>query len=186
MKTKKEIRKDANAARLALTKEEWQNFSNKITEKMISLPEFIEASHIFCFMDFKGEVCTDGIIQAALSMEKIVYIPRVEGEIMYFYRYESEDDLVISNFGIEEPAPGAVPADVFEGLMVVPGVSFDKNCNRLGFGGGYYDRFLSEHTRIFKAAVAFECQLCDRIPTAPHDINPDLLITERDVYYANT
>ncbi len=95
--------------------------------------------------------------------------------------------LIKGKMGILEPDPAFCPCmdDEEDALMIIPGVAFDRELNRIGYGAGYYDRYLSIHKAHPTVAVAFECQLFDAVPCDRHDIRPQCLITERACYLPN-
>ena len=101
---------------------------------------------------------------------------------MIFFRIDGEEDLEPGYFGIREPKQGLSAADGSNGLMIMPGVAFDRSRGRVGYGGGFYDRYLAAHPDLFTAAVAFEFQLFDQVPREETDILPRCLITEKQIY----
>lgn len=101
---------------------------------------------------------------------------------MIFYQISHPEDLEPGYYGIREPKTDLSVADGEDGLMVMPGVAFDDRRHRVGYGGGFYDRYLSKHTRHFTAALAFEFQMMEEVPTEPTDLLPDVVITEKTIY----
>ena len=151
----------------------------------------------FCFKSFKNEVNTEPIIELLLTRGIAVCYPRIEivpetagdaiqHKTMNLYQAgDTEGDFELGAYGIREPNPmrcrKVLPTEV--DLVLVPGVAFDRSMNRLGYGGGYYDRFFPRtRETCVKAALAFELQLIDKIPVDPYDTVMDYLITERKVY----
>lgn len=182
METKKSIRKAIAARRRASTEEERRAADEKITAAVLALPEFQAASCIYIYMSYNREVETRRIIQAAWGQGKRVAVPRVEGQEMAFYLLESFDQLVPGCVGIPEPMDGMRLAGDEDALMIMPGVAFDASCRRVGYGGGYYDRYLSRHTGHPRVAVAYSFQLIPQAPWEPTDIFPDKLVTEEQIY----
>ena len=84
-------------------------------------------------------------------------------------------------YGILEPDAG-IPASADDGLMIMPGVAFDTNRNRVGYGGGYYDRYLESHPQLHTLALAFDMQVLFEVPAEEQDIKPQLLVTETNIY----
>lgn len=109
---------------------------------------------------------------------------RVNGDIMDFFRVRSKDDFEIGAYAILEPKgeSKAGKEEARDGFMVVPGVAFDADRNRIGFGGGYYDKYLELYPELFTAAVAFGFQIVEGVPTEANDIRPQKLITEERIY----
>ena len=123
---------------------------------------------------------TAEILKYCLKEGKAVYCPRVTGKEMDFYRISAVEELAAGFHGILEP-PGA-PERLFrpgkKALMVMPGVVFDRQHHRIGYGGGYYDRYLQGLQGIVTAALAFSFQVVEEIPAEPHDIRPQIILTE--------
>jgi 5-formyltetrahydrofolate cyclo-ligase len=134
----------------------------------------------------------DSLLERAVSDGKNVYIPKIldddKTKVMRFYRYDGH--FTKGSFGILEPqnvSETSMYPDMKEGvsdtLMIMPGVAFDINKNRLGYGGGFYDRYLQEHKEfdIYKAAVAFDMQVLDELPVDIYDIKADCIVTEKRI-----
>ena len=187
---KKELRKQALEKRNALTIEERMEKSNHISDAVIRHPAFIEADSVLLYASFRSEVDTVQIFKSAISSGKKVYFPKVLGVEMEFYHVESEEDFETGTWGILEPRVEAHKKYIFKqeekSCMILPGAVFDKAGNRIGYGRGYYDRFLSsiEPNGIFKIGIAFSCQIIDieAFPKEEHDVCLDALITECDSY----
>ena len=178
--SKEDIRRKVREAREAYPLESVQKDSHIICEKLIAMKEYREASHVFLYMASPHEVDASAILKDALESGKKVYIPRVIlMGVMEFYRIFDETDVEIGSFGIREPVEGAPLAQVKEGFMVMPGIAFDQNLRRIGYGGGYYDRYL-EHVQegaIYRIALAFDFQVFSSLPADDWDIPIDGIIT---------
>ncbi|MDD7740428.1 MAG: 5-formyltetrahydrofolate cyclo-ligase [Fusicatenibacter sp.] len=177
METKQSIRKEVFGRRKMAPQEEIENKSDLIFRKLIGLPEFSQAEYFFAYMDFKKEVMTGKMIEYALSLGKKVAVPKVEGDHMVFYEISDFTKLESGYFGIPEPE-GCKECCAQTGFLLVPGVAFDAQKHRIGYGKGFYDRYLCAHPGFFTAAIAFEFQLFDAVPFEETDIRPDILITE--------
>ena len=123
-----------------------------------------------------------GVMRYRCIPWKKVAAPKVVGEDMIFYQISQPEDLEPGYFGIREPKTSLPVADGEDGLMIMPGVAFDNQRHRVGYGGGFYDRYLSKHTSHFTAALAFEFQMMEEVPTEPTDLLPDVVITEKTIY----
>lgn len=145
-----------------------------------ALPEFAAASHVLIFASLPDELPTAEFI-AKHRASKHFYLPRVVGDALLIAPMSG--DLAEGAFGILEPTGDAVALDTIE-LAIVPGVAFTPDCKRLGRGGGYYDRLLSE-ARCLTVAVALDRQVLDDIPSEPHDVNMDIVVTQSNVYRKN-
>ncbi|MCD7820493.1 MAG: 5-formyltetrahydrofolate cyclo-ligase [Lachnospiraceae bacterium] len=151
--------------------------SRKICDAVLKLPDFQNAETIYVYMDCKGEVSTKPLIEAAWRLGKKVAAPKVEGEDMSYYYITSYADIADGYFHVPEPVTKELAEDE-EAFLLVPGVGFDLNRNRCGYGKGFYDRYLAAHTRHVTAAIAFDFQIVDEIPVRPEDIRPMYLFTE--------
>ena len=100
---------------------------------------------------------------------------------MEFFHIENFGQLHPGTMGILEPEEGAL-ADGADALVIMPGVAFDRDRRRIGYGGGYYDRYLAAHPCLPTMAVAFDCQVLDEVPYDEYDIRPQILVTETSVY----
>ena len=180
---KKWLRKEAAAIRDAIPEQERAAQSEKIFGRVTELKEYHNSDAILCYYSIGSEVDTHQFLDRAISDGKRVYIPRVlSKEEMRFYLYESEK-LAVSRFGIPEPEEDSEKEFVFEKespekcLVVMPGLSFDNDGGRLGYGGGYYDRFLAARPGMHTCAVAFGAQIREHVPTDPLDVRPQKVIT---------
>jgi 5-formyltetrahydrofolate cyclo-ligase len=124
------------------------------------------------------EVRTEGVLEAARKMGKSVSLPRLSGEKISFFEFSDETDLVPGEFGILEPNPRS--AATIPEVLVVPGIAFDSRGYRLGYGKGYYDRYLSEFP-TYSIGLAFSIQIVDKIPNTDHDVPLNALATEKGI-----
>lgn len=181
METKKDIRKYIYGVRKKCTDQEVENWSRKITEKVLSHPAFIQAEKIMVYADYNHEVITRYIIEEAWKLKKEVAVPKVSGKNMIFYKLTDFSQLEEGYYGIPEPTKGQI-VDWQDALMIMPGVAFDRGNHRVGYGGGFYDRFLEKHPGLIRLAVAFEFQILNQVPAEPTDILPQIIITEETIY----
>lgn len=183
---KKELRRQILEARDQLKPDARTEYSRRIKHKLKMHRLYQKAETVLSFVSFGSEVDTVEIISAALQDGKKVYCPRVEGEELQFYRILCRQDLQPGYKGIWEPTGTTErfspekKEDLKKSLVLIPGVVFDKNRNRIGYGKGFYDRFLSRYPGIPSIAVAYSCQLAEKVPGEEHDKRPDVLITEQD------
>ena len=181
MEEKKAIRKQVFAARKAHTDQQIDDWSRKIAETVTALPEYSNSQRIFAYADYNHEVMTKYIIEAAWNDGKEVAVPKVVGQDMVFYKLTDFAQLEKGYFGIPEPARGEI-VQWEEALMIMPGVAFDRQNHRVGYGGGFYDRFLEKHPYITRVAVAFEFQMMSEVPVESTDISPEIIVTEKEIY----
>ena len=167
-----------------MSTEERAEKSGKIAEKLFKLEEYDEAANIFLYASFGSEVDTWSIIRWLLNEGKAVALPRCTSDTsMVFHYINSLDELTEGYKGIPEPKE-SLPAALSEpDLMIVPGVAFDAEMNRIGYGKGYYDRFFKAiPLYVPKIALAFEVQMVSEIPYETLDETMDKIITEERIY----
>lgn len=183
MVKKAQIRKMMIQERLLMTEDEVLEKSKMITEMVLGLPEYQWADTIFCYVDFRNEVRTREIIEDAWKNGKKVVIPKVEGKVMNFYQVQNWTELREGYMDILEPVESCKKMEMQNEntLMIMPGVAFDEKRNRIGYGGGYYDKYLSERNGICKIAIAFEKQIYQTLPCEVHDLKPNMVVTERRI-----
>lgn len=149
---KKQIRRRVLARRDALTSQEQRRASCLITERLLGHQWFYRAGSLLCYVSYGSELDTRELIQEALRLEKEVYVPKVEeNRRMDFFRIGALEELQPGFHGILEPRDTAriyVGEGAKRTLMLMPGVAFDICGNRLGYGGGYYDRYLAAHPQF--------------------------------------
>lgn len=176
---KKELRREIRGLRKAHTDEEIHTMSLSVKERLLALPEYQKAKVLYAYMDCKHEVETRDVIRAAWAAGKRVAVPKVLGqEMRFFYITSFEEDLEEGSFGIQEPREEH-PAEEEDALLLMPGVAFDLKCHRVGYGGGFYDRFLEKHPGLVTAALAFEFQVKEEVPFEEFDIRPAKVVTEK-------
>ena len=182
MTEKKDIRKQILAARGRMTEMEIREKSLAIRQKIFSLNEYKTCRLLLSYASYRNETDTSYIIQKALSDGKEVALPKIEGRRMVFYKIQSPDDLKPGTMGIPEPPKGRT-ADGEEALMIMPGIAFDRQLHRIGYGGGFYDRYLSVHTNLFCIAIAYSFQVLGSVPFEETDIRPQMLVTEQEIIF---
>ncbi len=180
MEKKKEIRKRVLAKREALTPAERYRSAVLVTDRILDHHWFNNAEYLLLFASYGSEISTDALFQEALKKGKRVYMPRVEGEVMEFYRIASKEELVAGYKGIFEPdgmSEKFLYSEAFrqnpdEVLMIMPGAAFDPKRNRIGYGKGFYDKYLADKQELHTIAIGFDCQMVDCINTDENDIKP--------------
>ncbi len=177
------IRKQMKQLRADMTRTERFEKSMQIFEQLITVPEFKRADRIYTYVSMDNEIDTIMFIDYSLSLEKRVFVPRVSGKDMEFYEISDISELNPGYMGIYEPdINGKEPDYSRTGFMCMPGLAFDKSYNRIGYGGGFYDRYLSVENKLYKAALAYEAQLFESIPAQDGDVRPDMIVTEESIY----
>lgn len=179
---KSAIRKEILNKRKQMSQEEVDAKSQQILNQLISLNIVENPQVILCYMDFRNEVKTDAIIEYLLEQDKVVVLPKVNTETntLDLYQIEGFKDLVTSSMGIREPneeLPQILPSDI--DLILAPGVAFDLNGYRMGYGGGFYDKLLPQvRPDCNVIALTFDLQLVPKLPIEGHDQPMSAILTE--------
>lgn len=195
---KKEIRQEVTEKKNALTNEQVAEWSEQLKDKFCSLDVYQNADCIYFYMSYNNEVQTVPMIEQAIRDGKRAAVPVMlmsgnsfnkKGEpkhdYMEFVYINSMDECRPNFMGIPEPPEELVTehperiADEKDVLILMPGLAFDQEKNRIGYGGGFYDKYLDSHpdTKFNKVALCFDFQIYDHIPTEEHDEKMDLVIS---------
>lgn len=185
---KDEIRKAMIEKRIRMDPKDALSFSRIIQGRIMSIPPFSESRVIMAYMHIRNEVMTDLIIKATLDAGKVLCMPRVvSAEAMEAAPIaDPMNDLEISPFGIPEPRANISSVDpACIDLIIVPGVAFDRSGYRIGFGKGYYDRFLRLlRSDCLKISPAYHFQLHEHVPHEAKDFPVDMIVTETETITA--
>ncbi|MCL2052331.1 MAG: 5-formyltetrahydrofolate cyclo-ligase [Lachnospiraceae bacterium] len=181
MNEKQELRNQYLKYRDSLSLTEINEKSQKVIKKLRGLPDFQKADTILTYVECRSEVRTTEMIDGLLAQQKKrVFCPKVIFNEIEFYEITSLALLKLGYKGIKEPEDNGEmfvkPAK--NCLIIMPGVAFSKNRGRLGYGKGFYDRFLTRFPGIKAVALAYECQIAKSLPSESHDKCPDLIVTE--------
>ena len=172
---KSEIRKQMRALRKNLSAEQVSDAEEKVFENLKKITEFGLAKSCFCYVDFKNELPTKKIRDFFAQRELLV--PVVDSDIMHAVKAESGNRKNI--FGIDEPAEFEIVNFPPE-IAIIPLLACDKKGNRIGFGKGYYDKWLQGKS-LLKIGVCYDFQVIDSVPSEPTDIRLDYVVTEREI-----
>lgn len=183
---KKKIREEMLAMRKALSKKERNHLSGKIAEHIIHSPLYDKNHHICIYQPFRGEVICDKIKTQAFLDKKMIYVPvtNVEQKSVTFYRIDESTTFTAGAYGIMEPAE-KLEENILKNpaLILMPGLAFDEKKHRVGYGGGYYDRYLENHHEHITVALCFGFQVLNYdLPYEEHDILPDYIVTENGLF----
>ncbi len=181
---KQQLRKEVLANLQKMTYRTYVNDSHELGHKLLSLPIIMEATTIAVTVSRRPEVDTIAIIEALWQLGKTVVVPKCETptKTMKFYILEDFAQLETVYMDLREPNPVVceeITPDIID-IVIVPGVVFSPQGYRIGFGGGYYDRFLAMYP-LPTVALAFDCQVRDKVPRDVYDIPIDTLITNTAV-----
>ena len=186
------LRRDVLARRDIMPRSDIMALSSRVVARLCAQPLFQQSRFPLFFISFRSEVYTHDMIKARLSSGKTVLVPRSlvrERKLEIFRIRNWQRDLVPGAYGILEPRPDRAEKFSDPALIdsvLVPGSVFDRKCGRYGYGGGFYDRFLSqEAVNAMRIGLAFQFQIMKDIPLAPHDQRLDMVITEMELITCN-
>ncbi len=177
--TKKELRRQILQLRDSLSSEEQKRAAFLITERILGHQWYYLSDVVIGFAGYGSEINTDEILEDALRSGKALYLPKIEGDEMHFYLVQDLSELQVGYKGIREPK-GDSERYVYEAdkavktLMLMPGVAFDLMRNRMGYGKGFYDRFLEDkpELQLRTIAIGHKCQMVEEVPFDEHDVKP--------------
>ncbi|MGM0501707.1 MAG: 5-formyltetrahydrofolate cyclo-ligase, partial [Bacillota bacterium] len=183
---KEQQRKEQLTIRKKLSDQKVSEKSKKIAEKLFNNSVFQEAETILIYINFKNEVKTKKIIKQMLKENKRVIVPITDQAEKRLYLSELKDfnqELSSGAYGILEPKEEyrrfVAPQEL--DLIILPGVAFDQQGNRIGYGGGYYDRLLTAVPHVKTIALAFTEQIIDKVKTSVYDQKVEQIITDKRV-----
>lgn len=183
--TKEIMRKRIVLLRECMTPVEREKASYYAFDRFFKLPEYQTAEKIFAFAGYGSEVATLNSVFKMINSGKRVSLPKVIDEKhMEFYEVKKISDIKKNGIGIPEPEVEYPPSDYKPDIMLIPGCAFDRGFNRLGYGRGYFDRYLRENGYekfVWKIALGFACQVVEQVPTEEWDVPVDMIITEKEV-----
>lgn len=188
--TKKEIRKQILAERRALDEETVALASQVVCRKVLGIDAYEEAEDVCLYMPIRNEIDAMLLAEAALADGKRVWVPKVIEKhsgakgagVMRFNAYTGEDDIVTGAYDIRESTSEEFLEPTDKTLIIMPGAVFTPWRDRIGYGGGFYDRFLDEHPQCRTIALCFDLQVVDEIPTEEFDRKPDYVVSETSIY----
>jgi 5-formyltetrahydrofolate cyclo-ligase len=176
---KRALREEARAIRRAIPAAERDERDARIREQALALPELARARVVGCYVSVGSEVGTTLLLRALLAKGIVVAVPVTEGDHLRFVRLDHPWALAPGAHGIPEPREPRtdVPGEDLE-VVLVPGLRFGRDGSRLGNGRGHFDRFLAEHPKAKRVALAFREQVVDSVATEAHDQPMDVIVTE--------
>lgn len=173
---KQELRRAIRERKRAMTEEEIVERSNALAEKFYNTPAYQAASTIYGYLPYNQEVRTIPMLQRALDEGKRVAVPKVYGEEMRFIYLEDLTQVSKGYAGIPEPIADAPVAEDQRALVLMPGLAFDPQGHRIGYGGGFYDRFLAQEPHHPTLALCYEFQMQAHLDTEEFDIPVDTVL----------
>lgn len=183
MKSKSELRTEMAKLRDVMPEGERKGKSRLIWKRLLSLPEFTSAKTIAFYLSKGSEADTPETIEESLKLGKKIMVPITDSEIE-LVEFTSFEDLAPAKYGILEPKTKKILKGEPD-IVIVPGLAFDPDFHRLGYGKGYYDRLLKKIKSI-RIGVCFDIQIMEKIPRDGHDQRLDIIITEKRIMRVET
>jgi len=183
---KNELRKKIKDCRNSIDAQTKAELDLNLAENLFKVKEFVSAETVLCYMSMQNEVDTKEIINCLFKLHKRVALPRcvdLDGK-MEFYLISDFSSLEKSRFGVLEPKANenARLTDFNKAVCIMPALAFDIKGNRLGYGKGYYDRFLSTYP-ICKIGICHDDFVFESIPYQRYDIAADIVVTDKKLIY---
>ena len=173
---KKELRKQIREKKRAMTPEEIQSASQKLKELFLATEQYQKAKTIYGYLPYNQEVRTVPILEQTLVDGKRVAVPKIFGDEMKFIYLTDLTQVEEGYAGIPEPVADGPVADDPTALVLMPGLAFDKEGHRVGYGGGFYDKFLTQEPEHPTVALCYDFQILEELPTEEFDIPVDLVL----------
>jgi 5-formyltetrahydrofolate cyclo-ligase len=179
------VRRLALANRSRISAANRQAAGAAVAGRIVALPELAKARVVLGFASFGTELAADPVMSWVLSSGRRLLVPFVDGPALRAAEIASLDDMAPGYRGIREPVERTTVDPSGAGVVLVPGVAFDEDGNRLGYGGGFFDSFLAElDPGIPRVGLCFDLQVVDQVPAGEHDESVGVIVTERRVIRA--
>ena len=173
---KKELRQSIRLRKQAMTEEEIQERSAKLAALFAADPLYQNCKTVYGYLPYNQEVRTTAMLEKALADGKKVAVPKVYGDEMKFIYLDDLRQVAPGYCKIPEPIADGPEADDPHALVLMPGLAFDPDGHRIGYGGGFYDKFLAREPEHPTLALCYEFQMLPRLQTEEHDIPVDRVL----------
>jgi 5-formyltetrahydrofolate cyclo-ligase len=185
-RAKRRVRNAVREKRDAVPGDVREERAERVVERFLDLPEVERARTVMLFSSFGSEVPTGSLIERLHARGVVVALPRIEGTALVPIPYAPGDPTTTTPFGAEEPVGGPPLDPLSIDVVGVPGLAFDRGGRRIGYGGGYYDRFL-RGLPVFTVGLVFGFQVLDEdLPAGRFDLPVDAIVTEEETIRAAT
>ena len=174
---KTELRAQIRQQKRAMTPEQIEKASRELGEKFAACPQYQNAKTVYGYMPYNQEVRTVPMLERAMRDGKQVAVPKVCGDTMRFILVTDLTAMEKSDFGIPEPIADEPVANDPHALVLMPGLAFTAQGDRMGYGGGYYDKFLAQEPEHPTVALCYDFQLVESLPTEEYDVPVHLVLT---------
>ncbi len=180
--SKKEIRDTVLAIRKSFDTDYLDRLSTVICNRILKQPMYADCKDLVLYMPINNEVNVEILMKQAFEDGKNVWLPRVINKNMEFYKYSKDTTLIKGAYGILEPDTNEILTPDNNTLIIMPGAAFSEDMGRIGYGGGYYDTYLSKHTCCKTIAACYNFQIMPMVPMDEHDIKPDMIISDDNIF----
>lgn len=187
---KTQLRKQLRTKRNSLEKDIQFDKSYTIMETVVAHFEFLQSKQVLCYLSFQSEVYTKGIIEYAWLLNKSVFCPKIVENEIRFFKISNFDELELHPMGFYEPRVDETSIEWTqqqatqyqageETIAIIPGLGFDLNGNRMGYGGGYYDQFLRKHPSVIRMGICYEEQILEELSVEEWDQPMQYIISDQ-------
>ena len=173
---KKTLRKKIRELKRAMTPEQIEEKSNRLCERFLASDFYRDAKTVYGYLPYNQEVRTTPILDQALKDGKRVAVPKIYGDEMKFLYLTDLSQVAASSFGIPEPIADEPVATDSTALVLMPGLAFDTEGHRIGYGGGFYDKFLAQEPEHPTVALCYDFQMVQNLPVDDYDIPVELVL----------
>ena len=181
MLDKKAMRREIAQKKRAMTAAQIEDYSRDLAGRLYETEFYKEARSLYCYLPYNQEVRTWPILARAKADGKRVAVPKVYGDVMKFLWLDDFTQVAEGAYTIPEPIFDEPVADDAAALIIMPGLAFDPEGHRVGYGGGFYDKYLEEHPRHKLVALCYPFQLFNHLDVEDHDVPVDLVICADDL-----
>ncbi len=182
MISKKDIRNTVLDIRKNFDTNSLKIYSKIICNRVIREQLYLNCENIALYMAISNEVGLDELLQDAYDKGKKIWLPKVINKEMDFYSYTKDTELITGAYNIPEPNSHEILVPNEKTLIIMPGAVFSKDRARIGYGGGYYDKYLCKYPQCKTIAVCYNFQIMPWIPSDEHDIKPNMIISNEDIF----
>ena len=179
MLNKKALRHEIALKKKAMSTEQIERYSNELAAALYETGYYKNAASVYAYLPYNQEVRTWQILDRCKADGKRVAVPKVYGDVMHFLWLDDFTQIAPGAYNIPEPTFDAPVADDETALILMPGLAFDPLGHRIGYGGGFYDKYLAEHTQHTLVALCYPFQMFDHLDVDAHDVPVDLVISAK-------
>jgi len=173
---KKELRRQIREKKRAMTPQQIEEASCRLGQLFVNTPQYQQAKTIYGYLPYNQEVRTVPMLEQAIRDGKRVAVPKVYGDDMKFIYMDDLTQVTLGYANIPEPTADGPVADDKTALVLMPGMAFTKNGDRMGYGGGFYDKFLASEPDHPTVALCYDFQMVESLPTEEYDIPVDCVL----------